>query len=177
LLERLRLPFDRVAPEVDESALPGERPIDTAARLARAKANTVAARYPKVLVIGADQVAELDGTAIGKPGDHARASAQLRAASGRQVEFHSALAVVDARDGRVFADLVTSRVKFRQLSEAQIEAYLRAEPAYDCAGSAKAEGLGICLIERIDAPDPTALIGLPLIALTNLLALAGLAPV
>ncbi|CAM3509260.1 7-methyl-GTP pyrophosphatase [Bordetella sputigena] len=174
LLTRLRLPFDTVAPGVDETPLPGEAPAQLALRLAVAKAAAVAATRPGAIVIGSDQVATVDGKAIGKPGDFERARAQLRTLSGRDVEFHSALAVTDGQR-TTRADIVT-HCRFRPLSDAAIDNYLRAETPYDTAGSAKAESLGIALMESIRSDDPTAIIGLPLIALTGMLAEFGLNP-
>jgi len=174
LLERLRLPFETAAPEVDEMSRPGESPEALARRLALAKAQAVAARFPQALVIGSDQVADLDGQPIGKPGTHERAVQQLRAMRGRTVVFQTALAVVCAATGFVGEDLAAVRVRFRDLSDADIERYLRAEQPYDCAGSAKAEGLGIALLEAIESDDPTALIGLPLIRTAALLHQGGL---
>jgi septum formation protein len=177
LLQRLGLPFTIEASGVDETAEPGESPRAAAIRLARAKAAAVAARQPDALVIGSDQTATLDGVEIiGKPGDHARALDQLRAASGRTMSFHTALALLRAEDGLVDEQVVDTRVRFRTLSEDEIEAYLRAEQPYDCAGSAKSEGLGIALLESIEGPDPSALVGLPLIALCTALRRAGRAP-
>ncbi|ANN71295.1 Maf family nucleotide pyrophosphatase [Bordetella bronchialis] len=174
LLSRLRLPFDVIAPGVDETPLPGEAPAQLALRLAVAKARAVSALHPGAVVIGSDQVATVDGAAIGKPGDFERARAQLRMLSGRDVEFHSALAVTDGQR-TVQADIVT-HCRFRSLGDAAIEAYLRAETPYDTAGSAKAESLGIALMESLRSDDPTAIIGLPLIALTGMLAQFGLDP-
>ena len=148
LLERLRLPFETAAPDVDETPRPGESPEALARRLALAKARAVAARFPQALVIGSDQVADLDGHPIGKPGTHERAIEQLRAMRGRTVVFQTALAVVCAATDFVAEDLAPVRVRFRDLSDAEIERYLRAEQPYDCAGSAKAEGLGIAQIGR-----------------------------
>jgi septum formation protein len=177
LLTRLQLPFDAVAPDIDESPLPGEAPQATALRLARAKAAAVAAAHPGAIVIGSDQVATLDGAQIGKPGDHARALAQLQTMRGRRVVFHTALCVWDGRvaDPSQAAQLqnVQVFVTFRDLPDAELDAYLRIEQPYDCAGSAKNEGLGIALLERIDSSDPSALTGLPLIALTTMLRHAG----
>ncbi|HEX7811612.1 MAG TPA: Maf family nucleotide pyrophosphatase [Burkholderiales bacterium] len=169
LLARLNLAFDSVAPEVDETPLANERPIDTARRLALAKAQAVGGRHPDALIVGSDQVAVCEGRRLDKPGSHANAVGQLRHASGRSVVFHTAVVLLNSRSGRVQAELVPTETRFRSLSEAEIERYLRAEPAYDCAGSAKAEGLGISLLEEIQSPDPTALIGLPLIALCSML--------
>jgi septum formation protein len=169
LLARLGLPFDVDAPGIDEQALRGEAPAATALRLAQAKARAVAARLGDALVIGSDQVAELDGVAIGKPLDHADAVRQLTAASGRTLAFHTGVALVDAASGRCRTRLVTVASTFRQLSGRDIEHYLACERPYDCAGSVKSEGYGIALFERIESDDPTALIGLPLIAVVALL--------
>jgi septum formation protein len=168
LLARLRVPFDVLVSDVDETAPSDESPRATALRLSEAKARAVAARRPDAVVIGSDQVAEWDGRPFGKPGTHEAAVAQLRTLRGRTVAFHSGLCVV-APDGSVRADVVTTTVRFRAVDDATIERYLRAEVPYDCAGSAKAEGLGIALLERIDSDDPTALVGLPLIALVSML--------
>ncbi|AET89749.1 MULTISPECIES: Maf-like protein [Caballeronia] len=176
LLERLRIPFDVVTPDIDETPLAGETPEATAVRLSIAKARAAAGRIgdgAAALVIGSDQVATFDGEQIGKPGTHEKAFAQLQAMRGRNVEFHSALCLYDSRTGDAQSADIVTRVRFRRYSDAQIEAYLRAETPYDCAGSAKAEGLGIALLEAIESDDPTALIGLPLIALTGMLANAG----
>jgi septum formation protein len=173
LLSRLGLPFDVAAPEVEETPQPGETPAALAQRLALAKARAVAARFPSALVIGSDQVADLAGEPLGKPGNHERAVAQLRRLSGRTVVFQTALAVVCAETGFERADLAPVRVVFRPLDDEAIERYLRAERPYDCAGSAKSEGLGIALLERIDSDDPTALVGLPLIRTCQLLRAAG----
>ncbi|WP_304956853.1 Maf family nucleotide pyrophosphatase [Xenophilus sp. Marseille-Q4582] len=175
LMERLRLPFEVQAPEVDETPLPGEAPAALAARLALAKARAVAQRFPEAVVIGSDQVADLDGEALGKPGDHARAVAQLRRMRGRTLVFQTALAVVCEATGFAQQDLAPVRVVFRDLGDAAIEQYLRAEEPYDCAGSAKSEGLGIALLESIESDDPTALVGLPLIRTCRLLRAAGIA--
>jgi len=176
LLERLRLPFAVRAPQVDETPLAGEAPAALAERLALAKAEAVAALHPHAVVIGSDQVADLDGVPIGKPGDHARAVQQLLAMSGRSVLFHTAVAVRRADTGYARVLVAPVRVRFRQLAASEIEHYLRAEQPYDCAGSAKAETLGIALLEAIDSDDPTALIGLPLIRTCTLLREAGLHP-
>ena len=176
LLERLRLPFTVHAPDVDEAARPGEAPAALALRLARAKAQAVAALHPGAVVIGSDQVADLDGNAIGKPGTHERAVEQLRRMSGRSVVFQTAVAVVCAARGYAGEALVPVTVRFRSLSDAEIEHYLRTEQPYDCAGSAKVEALGIALIEAIESDDPTALIGLPLIRTCALLRKAGIDP-
>lgn len=174
LLERLGLPFATDKPEVDETPQAGESPATLAQRLALAKAQAVAARHPGAIVIGSDQVANLNGQPLGKPGTHQRAVAQLQAMRGHTVVFHTALAVVHAAAGLVLQDMADVRVQFRQLSDAEIERYLRIEQPYDCAGAAKSEGLGIALLERIDNDDPSALIGLPLIRTCALLRQAGL---
>jgi septum formation protein len=176
LLARLGLAFETVAPGLDETALPGESPGALARRLAVAKARTVATRHPQAVVIGSDQVADLDGQAIGKPGHHEAAVAQLRRMSGRSVVFHTALAVVCEATGLAVEELARVEVVFRQLHADEIEHYLRTEQPYDCAGSAKSEGLGIALLDRIDNDDPTALIGLPLIRTARMLRAAGLDP-
>jgi septum formation protein len=176
LLERLRIPFDVVVPALDETPLAGETPETTALRLAEAKARAVAAGLPAgdaALVIGSDQVATYDGLQIGKPGSHEKALAQLQSMRGREVLFHSALCLFDTRSGAAQTLDVITTVRFRNLSDANLEAYLRAETPYDVAGSAKSEGLGIALLEAIESDDPTALIGLPLIALTSMLLTAG----
>ena len=174
LLQRLHFPFDVVAPEVDETPQTGERPPELARRLALAKARAVAQRHPSALVIGSDQVADLGGDPIGKPGTHERAVEQLRRMRGRTVIFQTAVAVVCLETGFEQLDLAPVRVRFRDLSDAEIENYLRAETPYDCAGSAKSEGLGIVLLDAIESDDPTALIGLPLIRTTRMLRAAGL---
>ena len=173
LMERLRVPFSVAAPHVDETPLPGEAPKALALRLALAKAKAVAALHPEAVVIGSDQVADLAGQPLGKPGEHERAVAQLRQMRGQTVIFQTALAVVCLATGFEKVDLAEVRVVFRDLSDDEIEAYLRAEQPYDCAGSAKSEGLGIALLESIDNDDPTALIGLPLIRTARLLRQAG----
>ena len=173
LLERLRLDFDVCAPGVDEAPRPGEAPVQVARRLALAKARAVADRFPQAVVIGSDQVADLDGEALGKPGDHETAVAQLRRMRGRRVLFHTAVAVVCAATAFEAQELATIGVQFRPLADAEIEAYLQAEQPYDCAGSAKSEGLGIALLEAIDNDDPTALVGLPLIRTCRMLRAAG----
>jgi septum formation protein len=178
LLGRLHLPFEAIAPHIDETPLLNEAPAATALRLARAKAQAIALAHPGALVIGSDQVATLDGEQIGKPGDHARALAQLQKMRGREVVFHTALCLWDGRVPDVSAAQVENVqvfVRFRDLPDAELDAYLRIEQPYDCAGSAKNEGLGIALLERIDSSDPTALTGLPLIALTSMLRRAGVA--
>ena len=176
LLARLLLEFSVVVPAVEESARPEEGVRELAERLALAKAGVVAGRHPEAVVIGSDQAATTDGRDIvGKPGGHEAAVAQLRAASGKALTFHTALAVVCAATGHSEVQTVSTTVRFRVLSDELIEAYLRAETPYDCAGSAKCEGLGVALLESIDGPDPTALIGLPLIELCPMLARAGIA--
>jgi septum formation protein len=169
LLQRLRLPFDVLAPRVDEAALPAEAPRATALRLARAKAEEVAARAADACVIGSDQVADVEGVALSKPGSHEAALDQLERMQGRTIVFHTALAVVDAARGSALVDCVPTSVRFRRLPRAALEAYLRAEQPYDCAGAAKIEGLGIALVDAVESDDPTALIGLPLIRLTAML--------
>lgn len=176
LLERLGLPFDVVAPDLDESALPGETPAATALRLAEAKARAVALRYPEALVIGSDQVADCDGRPIGKPGNRTAALAQLQSLSGRTVMFHTGVALVDAASGRCRSELVDVASTFRQLTDDEIESYVDREQPWDCAGSVRSEGVGIVLFERIESDDPTALIGLPLIALARLLRSEGVLP-
>jgi len=179
LLSRLRLPFDVAVPDIDESPLPGETPSATALRLAREKAAAVALRLPGRIVIGSDQVATLDELQIGKPGNHQAALAQLQLMRGREVVFHTALCVWDGRQAdpaaaAQVADIQTV-VTFRDLPDAELDAYLRIEQPYDCAGSAKNEGLGIAILERIASSDPSALTGLPLIALTGMLRNIGVA--
>ena len=169
LLNRLGLAFKVCPPGVDETPLIGERPADLAVRLALAKAQAVAQQHPNAVVIGSDQVADLHGEPLGKPGNHANAVAQLRRQSGQAVVFQTAVAVVCLERQFAKTALASVQVQFRILNEADIEAYLRAEPAYDCAGSAKSEGLGIALLERIDSDDPTSLIGLPLMRTCALL--------
>lgn len=173
LLSRLGLPFQTESPDVDETPAPNEPPADLALRLALAKAREVAARFPDAIVIGSDQVADLHGEPLGKPGTHERAVAQLQRMRGETVVFQTAVAVVCQRSGFEEAELAAVRVAFRQLSDEQIERYLQIERPYDCAGSAKSEGLGIALLERIDNDDPTALVGLPLIRTCHLLRAAG----
>lgn len=173
LLSRLRLPFTVERPEVDETPQAQEKPADLALRLALAKAQAVAVRHPSAVVIGSDQVADLHGEPLGKPGDHARAVIQLQRMRGQTVVFQTAVAVVCQATGFSQVALAPVRVVFRDLSDEAIEQYLRAETPYDCAGSAKSEGLGIALLERIDNDDPTALVGLPLIRTCELLRAAG----
>ena len=174
LLERLRVPFDIVRPAVDETPLANEAPQDTARRLSLAKAQAVAAQFPHSVVIGSDQVADLDGQAIGKPGEHERAVMQLTRMSGRVVIFHTAVSVLRLDLGFRQTLSACARVKFRQLERAEIEAYLLAERPYDCAGSAKSEALGIALLESIESDDPTTLVGLPLMRTSTLLRAAGI---
>ncbi len=173
LLERLQLHFEVIAPQVDETPGAGEHPRDLACRLALAKAKAVARLHPDSVVIGSDQVAELDGLPLGKPGSHDRAVAQLRAMRQRLVVFHTAVTVACEASGFLESELAVVRVRFRNLSDQEIENYLLLETPYDCAGSAKSEGLGITLLEAIESDDPTALIGLPLIRTARLLRLAG----
>ena len=173
LLLRLRIPFDVVAPQVDETPAPAETPSQLACRLAMAKARAVAARFPQAVVIGSDQVADLNGEAIGKPLVHQAAVAQLRRMSGRLVIFQTAVAVVCEATQFAQMELARVQVRFRKLKDAEIETYLRAEQPYDCAGSAKSEGLGIALLDSIDSDDPSALVGLPLIRTCRMLRAAG----
>ena len=176
LLSRLRLNFDVISPDIDETPLADETPSDTALRLALAKAQAVAKLSGPCLIIGSDQVATLDHEQLGKPGDHTRALEQLKKMRGRVVIFHTALCLLDTRPGSTThqqIDTVATEVTFRDLPDTELDAYLRIEQPYDCAGSAKNEGLGIALLERIQSDDPTALTGLPLIALTRMLRAAG----
>ena len=174
LLQRLRVPFDVVSPEVDETPLPDETPQALATRLALAKAKAVAALHPHAVVIGSDQVADLNGEPLGKPGTHERAVLQLQRMRGQTVVFQTAVSVVCQASGFEQTELAQIKVRFRDLSDAEIDAYLRAEEPYDCAGSAKSEGLGIALLDAIDNDDPTALIGLPMIRTARLLRAAGI---
>ena len=174
LLERLRVPFDVVSPDVDETPLTGEAPHALATRLALAKAKAVAALHPSAVVIGSDQVADLNGEPLGKPGTHERAVLQLQRMRGQTVVFQTAVSVVCLDSQFEQTELAQIKVRFRDLSDAEIEAYLRAEEPYDCAGSAKSEGLGIALLDAIDNDDPTALIGLPMIRTARLLRAAGI---
>jgi septum formation protein len=177
LLGRLGLPFDVLVPNIDETPLTGETPEQTALRLAREKAIAVAQQSPGALVIGSDQVATLDGAQIGKPGTHEKALAQLQQMRGRRVVFHTALCLCDDRAGdprdAIQVENIQTFVTFRDLPDAELEAYLRIEQPYDCAGSAKNEALGIAILEKIESTDPTALTGLPLIALCSMLRRAG----
>lgn len=174
LLARLHLPFTCEPPGTEEIRLTGESPAAMVWRLAQTKARAVAARHPDALVIGSDQCAEMDGEVLGKPGTHERAVAQLRRCSGRTVVFHTGLSLIDTGGGREWTDCVEYRVRFRPLDDARIESYLRTEKPYDCAGSFKSEGLGISLFAGMEGNDPTALIGLPLIRLVDMLEAAGL---
>lgn len=174
LLQRLGLPFETAAPHYDETPLAGEGCATTALRLATGKAQSLARTFPDALIIGADQVASSNGRRLGKPGDHETALRQLRALSGQSAQFDTAVALLDAREGELQSRVIGCRVTFRSLNDHIIETYLRREQPYDCAASAKAEGLGIALIERIETDDPTSLIGLPLIALTAMLEHAGM---
>jgi septum formation protein len=173
LLSRLRIPFEVQAPDVDETALSGESPLQLAQRLALAKAQAVAHKFPDAVVIGSDQVADLDGLALGKPGNFERATLQLRQMRGKTVVFQTAVAVVCHATGFVAQDYANVKVGFRDVSDDEITAYLLAETPYDCAGSAKSEGLGITLLEAIHSDDPTALVGLPLIRTCHMLRAAG----
>jgi len=174
LLQRLRLPFVTISPDIDESPFPAEKPEQTALRLAQAKARKIAEAHPDSFIIGCDQVAMLDGLQLGKPITHHNAVRQLSMMRGRSVIFHSALCLYNANEDRMQADVVPYTVQFRQLSDAQIENYLRMEEPYQCAGSAKSEGLGIALIEAMHGDDPNALIGLPLIRLITMLYAEGI---
>ena len=174
LLSLLNLPFEAVAPDLDEAPFPGETPRATAARLAEEKAAALAPRFPDALIIGSDQVGELEGEHLGKPLTHERAVQQLRRCSGRTVLFHTALCLLDAHTGMRQNAIATNEVRFRKLRDAQIERYLLREQPYDCTGSAKADAFGIVLIEAMRGDDPNALIGLPLIRLVNMLREAGI---
>ena len=174
LLARLHIPFEVAAPDVDETPFPGEAPNEMAKRLSLAKARAVAVRFPQAVVIGSDQVADLNGLSLGKPGTHDKAVAQLRHMRGQTVVFQTAVAVVCLETGFEQRSLAAVRVKFRDLTNDEIENYLQIEKPYDCAGSAKSEGLGIALLDAIDSDDPTALIGLPLIRTCQMLRAAGM---
>lgn len=177
LLSRLQLPFEAIAPDIDETPASGESPEMTALRLARQKAEAIAQQQPNALIIGSDQVATLDGEQIGKPGNHENAMQQLLKMRGRRVIFHTALCLLDNRQAGtpvIQIENIQTFVSFRDLPEAELDAYLRIEQPYDCAGSAKNEGLGIAILERIDSTDPTALTGLPMIALSGMLRKAGM---
>ncbi len=169
MLERLQLPFRAIAPDIDERPFPQELPTALVERLAVAKARAIAQQHPEALVIGSDQVAVQDGRIVGKPADHAAAVQQLRDASGRRVVLHTGLALIDAASGRTQSQVVPFATMFRRLSDAEIESYLAKDKPYNCAGSLRSEGLGIALLERFEGDDPTALIGLPLIALLRML--------
>jgi septum formation protein len=173
LLSRLRIPFEVAAPEVDETPFKDESPAELALRLALAKAKAVAEKFPHAVVIGSDQVADLEGTPLGKPGNHPNAVLQLQRMRGKTVIFQTALSVVCLETGFEKTDIAAVKVKFRHLTDAEIETYLRAEEPYDCAGSAKSEGLGIALLDAIENDDPTALVGLPLIRTCQMLSAAG----
>ena len=180
LLERLGLPFSSISPDIDETPLPQEHPAATARRLAREKARAVANLLPEdqknALIIGSDQVAVVGDQIYGKPGTHEKAIVQLQALSGQTVRFETALCLYDGSNGQAQEELIGTEVEFRELSLPEIEAYLLREPAYDCAGSAKSEALGIALLDRLSGDDPTALVGLPLIALCRMLRHAGFNP-
>ena len=173
LLTRLRVPFVVAAPRTDETPLPGEAPDTAALRLSIGKAKAVAADFPTALIIGSDQIASLNGSHIGKPGNHANAVAQLRRMRGQQLVFYTALSLYNSATERLQSCVVPTTVQIRNLSDSQIEHYLRKEQPYDCAGSARAEGLGIAIMDSMSGSDPNALIGLPLIALTGMLANEG----
>lgn len=173
LLQRLGLPFETANPRTDESPLPGEAPEALALRLSEAKARAVADEFPEALIIGSDQVAVMDGRIFGKPRDHGRAVEQLRLLRGRTVNFFTGLCLVNARTGQAQVRGVPTLVSFRDLSDQEIENYLRREQPYNCAGAAKSEGLGIALLERMEGEDPNALVGLPLIALCDMLRAEG----
>lgn len=174
LLSRLGLAFEVANPKTDESPQPGELPEALSLRLAEAKAKAVAGQFPDALIIGSDQVATVDGRIYGKPGNHERAVAQLQELSGKTVNFYTGLCLFNAKTGKADVRGIPTLVTFRQLSLEEIEHYLRREPAYNCAGSAKSEGLGIALLESIHGDDPNALIGLPLIALCTMLKRQGI---
>ncbi|WP_395060686.1 Maf family nucleotide pyrophosphatase [Polaromonas sp.] len=175
LLARLAISFEVASPDVDETPQPGEAPAELALRLALGKARAVAANFPQAVVIGSDQVADLNGLSLGKPGSHERAVAQLRQMRGQTVVFQTAVAVVCAESGFEQVELAAVSVKFRELGDDEIENYLRTERPYDCAGSAKSEGLGIALLDSIESDDPTALVGLPLIRTCRMIRAAGIA--
>lgn len=174
LLARLGVPFEVAAPQVDETPMPGESPDDTALRLSLSKARAVAQQFPEALIIGSDQVALLEGQQLGKPGTHDKAVAQLRSMRGKTLEFHTALTLLNARNGHIQSANVPVRLVMRHYTDAQIEAYLRKDQPYNCCGSARSESLGIALIARYETEDPNALVGLPLIKLTEMLANEGL---
>ncbi len=169
LLQKLLIPFNSISPKIDETPLADEKPHETALRLAQEKAKKIGGEYPHALVIGCDQVATLDGEQLGKPLNHQNATKQLQLMNGREVKFHSALCLFNAATGNMQAEVVPYLVRFRKLTDEQIESYLNKEQPYQCAGSAKSEGLGVALIERMIGEDPNALIGLPLIKLVSML--------
>jgi len=173
LLARLHLPFEVLSPDIDETPLPGETPSATALRLSVLKAQAAAAAHPDALIIGSDQVLMLESEQLGKPGNYDNAFAQLKKMRGRAMVFHTALSLLNSKTGRAQTRDVPTVVHIRPLTDAQIESYLKKEQPYDCAGSAKSGALGIALMERMDSPDPTALVGLPLMALTEMLANEG----
>ena len=173
LLQKLQLPFSCISPNVDEAVLDNEKPYQTALRLAQDKARKIGTEYPHALIIGCDQVATLDGEQLGKPLNHTNATKQLKMMRGRELTFHSALCLFNAATGNMQAEVVPYLVRFRDLTDAQIENYLSKEQPYHCAGSAKSEGLGVALIERMVGDDPNALIGLPLIKLITMLSHEG----
>lgn len=175
LLARLRIPFQTAAPDVDETPLPDESAVQTSWRLSRAKAQAVAARYPDALIIGSDQVALLGNQQLGKPLTHDNAVLQLRAMRGQTVTFYTALTLLNARTDDIQTEVAVSRVNYRNISDTEIEGYLRKEQPYHCAGSVKSEGLGIALISGMEGDDPNALVGLPLILLVNMLLKQGVA--
>lgn len=175
LLRKLQIPFSSISPKVDETPLPNEKPHETALRLCQEKAKKIGKKHPHALIIGCDQVATLGGTQLGKPMNHQNATKQLQMMRGREVKFHSALCLYNATTGKMQAEVVPYLVRFRQLSDEQIESYLTKEQPYHCAGSAKSEGLGIAMIERMLGEDPNALIGLPLIKLITMLQNEGIA--
>lgn len=175
LLDRLLIAYESCSPEIDEALHPGETPHDYVRRLSREKAEAVANLYPDSLIIGSDQAAVLAGKVLGKPGNHDNALAQLLPASGRHVDFHTGLALLNSSNGQAQLDVIRTRVHFRPLNKPMLDRYLRRERPYDCAGSFRSEGLGISLFERIETDDPTALIGLPLIRLVTMLAAQGIA--
>ncbi|MCB6184366.1 Maf family nucleotide pyrophosphatase [Leeia sp. TBRC 13508] len=176
LLQRLQLPFVTASPDIDETPLENETAAETANRLAIEKAKAVTDQFPNALIIGSDQVALLNGQQLGKPGTHERAVVQLRAMRGQTMIFHTALALLDSKTGKVWEKVVPYEIKMRDYSDELIETYLQIEKPYNCAGSAKTEGLGTILIEWMRGDDPSAIIGLPLIALTSMLNEAGLPP-
>lgn len=169
LLQRLQIPFECAAPNIDETPLPNESARAASLRLAQAKARAVAAQFPEAIIIGSDQIALLGDTLLGKPGNHDNAVRQLQSMRGQTVHFYTALAIYNAREARMQAEVAENRVTLRAYSDQEIEAYLEKEHPYDCAGSAKSEALGITLMERMEGDDPNALIGLPLILLCNML--------